>query len=268
MLAQKIVDPGVAHYNALKVVERRRVAAIIANDRQGPVRIDEKAKAKRPGEGHEEWQRRLAKMGITERPIGEARLTPEAEQHGDYVDATVEHIDDQTGVRTRAVTKRNRSASPLAMLRDHGELTEDQYRAAVEIAAVPELLARAVAIRSGGIEARVDCSKADADDLWKERLNAARLERAYTMWRDRLPTPRQLFIDLVKAETPLARLARSVPGMGWPRAKRLLRHALDRWDTVKDAAWRNIDEDELAAAHELRWRGPSREENWPSQKGS
>jgi hypothetical protein len=153
------------------------------------------------------------------------------------------HVETQTLART----KRNRQVSPYLSLYERGTIDKDQYGAALEIAAAAEMITRAVSIRGANLGARVDQS-GSAHDALVERLATVRLEIAYTIWRNRLPMPRALYLDMIIGHGSLAAKARQ-HRLGWPRAKRLLIRSLDRWIEVRESVARRVDEEDLEAAH-------------------
>lgn len=207
------------------------------------IEIDERERTKQRGETDLDWRQRIAKLEQDRRASGAPIVTPEAEQHGDYRDEFVMHVETQTLART----KRNRVASPFLALYERGTIDKDQYGAALEIAAAAEMITCSVSIRSARLAARVDNSGA-ADDALVEKLATVRLEVAYTLWRSRLPMPRAMFVDMIVHPGSLKAIARR-HGMGWPRAKRLLIRALDRWNDIRERVARNIDQEDLDAAH-------------------
>lgn len=205
--------------------------------------IDERERAKRRDETDLDWRQRIARFDQERRAVGQPLVTLEAERHGDYRDEFVMHVETQTLARTR----RNRVASPFLALYERGTIDKDQYGAALEIAAAAEMITRSVSIRGARLAARVDNSGA-AHDALVEKLATVRLEVAYTLWRSRLPMPRAMFVDMIVHPGSLKAIARR-HGMGWPRAKRLLIRALDRWPDIRERVAHNIDQEDLDAAH-------------------
>ncbi len=200
-------------------------------------------RAKRRDETHAQWQARLDAMLPIERETGEPILTPEALAQGDFEAAFVpDHI---TGQVTK--TMRRKSSSSMARMHDKGEITGDQWAASQEIALVAEMIERSVSVRGASLEARVDGSGSGRDVL-VERLHMVRMERAYTQWRQYLPMPKRMVIDMVLGDRELFVTAR-VHGMGWPRARRLLLGALDRWIDIRERVWRDVDERDVLARY-------------------
>lgn len=233
--------------------ERERVARVIRRDQvdralEDARRIAERELQKRRDETDLEWKSRMALLEqVNARALGPI-VPPEAEQHAAYADVTVELIDGNSGLRTRAVTKRRQHFSALEKMRnDHG-ITDEQWVSAMELAEVGELFRKAVSPGCTSLEARVDNSSRSGGDLLEERMNAVRLQRAYTLWRQRLPMPRQLVLDMIHTDHRLFAIARRY-GKSWPVARKLLCAALDRWPDIKDRVWREIGESEAKAVY-------------------
>lgn len=199
--------------------------------------------AKWPGETHREWQDRLDIADLVRRRPGEPLIPPEAEAQGDYADSVITHVETDT----RALTKRNRQQSALALMHERGAITPAQYEAAGQIARIAESIERAVALRGARLEARVDCA-GSARDMLTERLSHVRLEMTYNRWRDRLPMPRRMVIDMVIGDRDLVGTAR-VHNVPWREARRRLIAALDLWLDLRDAVWREIDADDTGRAY-------------------
>jgi len=168
--------------------------------------------------------------------------TDEQRRHAEYDRGEIVHAESFT----RATVHRVRQASSLARMLDDGRLTMEQYGAALDIARVAEMIERSVAVRCASLEARVD-NQGSSRDVLIENLTAARLEVAYTAWRQRLPMPKRMVIDMVLADRSLKATAR-VYRMGWPRAMSRLRDALDTWIDERERAWRQIDAPDLERA--------------------
>lgn len=199
-------------------------------------------RAKRRDETHAQWQARIDAMAPFERETGEPVLTPEALAQGDWEPA---FIPDQGGHLTK--TMRRKSVSSMARLHDNGQITGDQWAASQEIALVAEMIERSVSVRGASLEARVDSSGSGRDVL-VERLHLVRMEQAYTQWRQHLPMPRRMVIDMVLGDRELFATAR-VHGVGWPRARRLLLGALNSWIDIRAKVWRDVDERDVLARY-------------------
>lgn len=198
---------------------------------------------KLPGETQREWQGRLDIADLVRCRPGEPLIPMEAEAHGDYFDSVVTHIETATCART----KRNRQQSALALMHERGSISPAQYEAAGQIARIAENIERAVSLRGSRMEPRVDCG-GSARDMLVERLSHVRLEMTYSRWRDRLPMPRRMVIDMVISDRDLVGTAR-VHNVPWRQARCRLIAALDLWLELRDMVWREIDGDDAARAY-------------------
>ena len=136
-----------------------------------------------------------------------------------------------------------RRQSPLARMYDRGEISDDQFQAYREIERISEVIKRGVDVRSASIEARVDNGRGDRDVL-VESLALIRLERAFTVWRDKLPMPRQMILDVIETNRALAATAR-VYRKDEKTIRKWVKRALDSWADDKAAAWKNIDAEDV-----------------------
>lgn len=137
--------------------------------------------------------------------------------------------------------------NPVARMFEDGQLTEEQFDAANQIAAVVEAIERSVSVRGASLEARVDCSGA-ARDLLIESLALIRLDVIYSAWRNRLPTPKRLVIDMLTANRSLVATAR-VHRVNWRKARKWMLSALDRWIEIREQHWHAIGEDDVQAIY-------------------
>lgn len=198
--------------------------------------------AKRHDETDLQWRSRLARMNETKREKGEGIVPTETLNHGGLEKASVEGDDGR-----RWDTYRRHRVSALKGLNERGLLSDGQYYAALQIARVAERLERNAGVSCASMEARVDCSGSGGDKL-VESLSDVRLERAYSVWRLSLPLPRRMIIDMVTRDHRLKAIAARY-NMGWPRASRLLRNALEDWADIYAAAMRNIDQEDVDDMH-------------------
>lgn len=204
---------------------------------------DDAWRAKKRGETDLQWRTRIAQIDTEQRDREAPLVTPEAEQHGDYHDEFVMHVETQTLART----KRNRGMSSLVRMHAHGQLTDEQFVSCEIIIRVAEQIGRNASLRGASMEARVDCSRSGSDALL-ERIEVVRDEMAYTRWRSRLPMPRRMILDMLLVDRPLAATARRYH-VGWPKARRQFLIALDEFSRIREAMRRQVDEDDLSAAH-------------------
>lgn len=199
-------------------------------------------RTKRRNETHAQYLARIDAMAPFEKETGDPILPPEAELQGEFEDA---FVPDEGGKLTK--TKRRKSSSSLARMAESGQITLDQLAAAFEIAAVAERIQRSASLRCASLEARVDGSGSGRDVL-VERLHLVRMEQAYTTWRERLPVPRRMIVDMVLSDQSLFVTAR-VHRMGWPKARQRLFRALDAWIEIRQRVWRDVDERDVLARY-------------------
>lgn len=223
------------------LIERDRLAGIEEKARRDIVLLGDEFREKRRNETWEEYKRRVSEADFSRRMRIGALVPPEAEMHGEYADVMVNHVE----TSTTATTRRNTARSPIESMLARGGLTPEQFRAAEEIVAVIELIRSDVGCRGAMLQMRVDQSRALIDAAL-ESLARVRAEVAYSLWRQRLPMPRQMVIDMLTLPQPMFRTARSY-GVGWPKARKLLTAALDRWDEALDQSMRRIDQAEVDA---------------------
>lgn len=241
MIMEPVMHPSVRAAKDWIEAEDARVAALLRRDRVAHRTSD--AKVKRPGENTQSYRARMAAMELTERPIGESLLTPEAERHAEYADAA---IVDALGATT--ITKRNTTASSVQRMFDRGQLSQEQFDAAEEIAGIVEMIGRGVAIKGGGFEPRVDGSRT-SKFLLIERLGRVRIEITYSKWRGQLSMPQRMFLDMVTTSRELVATAR-VYNVPWKRARKQLLASLDRWVDFRERICGEIDGEDLDYAQD------------------
>ena len=205
---------------------------------------------KRKDETDLQWRMRVSQDEIGRRDREGPILTPEAELTGGYGDEFVMHIETQT----LAYTKRHRGLSSLVRMHRNGQIDDDQFVASQTIARIAEQIARGVSVRGASLEARVDNSRG-ASDVLIETLQAVRDEVAYGRWRNRLPMPRRMVLDMLTLNSSLAAIARK-HRMDWPKGRERLIRSLDLFIEIREKVRDEIGEDELSTAHEkLRLTG-------------
>lgn len=197
--------------------------------------------ARRSGETHFQWRARIAAQIEAERIKGEQLVTPETLAQGGLEKGFV------TDGPHRVETYHRRRPSALKAMNDRGRISDEQYYSALQIARIAERIEAQATFRGGSTEVRVDCM-GSAKDILVESLYDVRAERAYTEWRQRLPMPRRMIVDMVTHDHRLKAIAARY-STGWPRASRLLRQALDSWPDIFAAAMREIDQQDVDNAH-------------------
>lgn len=134
----------------------------------------------------------------------------------------------------------------LVKMEERGEITSDQHAWAVEISMVAEGIEADVGVRAGSYEMRVD-NQSSSRDRVQEGIVRVRRHIAYTRWREQLPSPKRLVLDMIVGDPMSYNAAARLHHVGWRKARRLLVDALDRWPECMDHARRTIDAAELAA---------------------
>ena len=137
--------------------------------------------------------------------------------------------------------------SPIHRMHALGKITNDQLLAAQEIAGVVEMIERGVSVKSASLEARVDCSNSARDGLI-ESLGRIRLEVTYRAWRQAIPMPRRMIIDILTSTASYVRIA-AKHGLAWRTARRRLVTALDMWLDYRELVRDTIDERDVAARY-------------------
>ena len=170
--------------------------------------------------------------------------TPEQLRAGGFDRDFVTHAETATKAMAH---KRRQSRSALEYMRSRGSLTDEQYYSAQQIAEIAEKIERSVASRCASMEARVDCSGSSRNALF-ESLRHVRAEAAYSEWRASLPLPRRMVIDMVTKDAGLSAIA-AEHNMGWPRAQRVLKDALDAWPAIYRKYCREIGQEDVTRRH-------------------
>lgn len=133
----------------------------------------------------------------------------------------------------------------LARLYMSGAIDAHQLAAAAEIARVHAQIVREVVPATVSLETRVDQS-CSGHGAFYEALGRVRAEVAYSRWRAALQKP-GVVLAMIVEDVGVSVAARRF-GMRNGSAKAALINALDRWPGEMEAARRDIDAAELAAA--------------------
>lgn len=150
----------------------------------------------------------------------------------------------------------------LIQLHRNGTIDKDQLEWAAQIANVYRSLEADVAIKVASLEARVDQSRSGCAAA--ESVLRVRLHLAYGYWRDMLPAPKALVLDMVVGDAIGYSVAATRYRVHKRKAKRLLLEALDRWPLCVAHAFSVAGRDTVAALNAGRqcdpiWlAGPSR----------
>ena len=210
--------------------EQARVKALIERDKADQMR---------------EIERAAAEIKVREGLIVTAHETvidptPEWFQHGDSEAFTPELPD---GTVRELKTVRRKSQSPWLRMVEAGQIAPEIFAAAQSIAYVHERITRAGGLKSGSLQARVDQCKSSGE-LILERLTDVHDEMAYSAWRNGLPMPRAMFLDMVLSDQPLSTTAKNYR-MGWRRARKLLILQLEKYLEIREKIGRAIKPEDL-----------------------
>lgn len=140
-----------------------------------------------------------------------------------------------------AIVPERRRQSALSRMVKLGKITADELAAAQQIAQVVEMIERGVSVRSASLEARVDNSGSSRDAL-VESLGRIRAEVAYRAWREAIPMPRRMIIDLIVTDVSYVRLAKSY-NLHWQTARKRLITALRMWPSFQIQARQSVTKD-------------------------
>lgn len=115
----------------------------------------------------------------------------------------------------------------LAQLYKNGTIDNEQLEWAAEIANVHRSIESDVAVRVASLEARVDNSGRGGHV--EEGIRRVRMHLAYTYWREQLPAPKRLVLDMIVGDAIGFTVAAKRYRVHNRKAKRLLIEAINRW---------------------------------------
>ena len=200
--------------------------------------------------------RRLAALPQrAERPDAADRLAAalarreEAEERHQSMVARWRHKNEgtpETHEKANALPERRRQ-SPLHRMERLGKISADERAAAEQIAGVIERIGRSGAIRSVSLETRVDHANSARDQL-VESIGRVRVEVAYRAWRQAIPEPKAMVLDMIMTNQSFVRLARN-HGMQWRTARKRLITALRMWPVMTAAARRDVEREDVEAVY-------------------
>jgi hypothetical protein len=131
----------------------------------------------------------------------------------------------------------------LAQLHANGTIDNEQLEWAAEIANVHRSIESDVTIGNASLEARVDCS--GRGGTVQESIRRVRLHVAYGYWREQLPMPKRLVLDMIVGDAVGYTVAAARYRVHNRKAKRLLLEAIDRWPACVTRAYRSVSEEHL-----------------------
>jgi hypothetical protein len=131
----------------------------------------------------------------------------------------------------------------LAQLHTNGTINDDQLAWAGQIAYAAESIERDVDVRTASLEARIDQSRGGSEV--EQRIGVVRMHMAYTRWREMLPAPKRLVLDMLVGDPIGYTVAARRHRVHWKRARRELIRAIDRWPECTDWAYRSVTDEDL-----------------------
>ncbi|MFC3579112.1 hypothetical protein [Sphingomonas hylomeconis] len=128
----------------------------------------------------------------------------------------------------------------LAQLHANGTIDTEQLEWAAQIANVHRSIEADVAVKVASFEARVDQSVRGG--AVGERIHRVRMHHAYGIWRDMLPAPKALVLDMIVGDAIGYSVAAVRHRVHKRKSKRLLLEAIQRWPMCVAAAFSVIDQ--------------------------
>ena len=128
----------------------------------------------------------------------------------------------------------------LVQLHRNGTIDKDQLEWAAQIANVYRSLESDVGVKVASLEARVDQSRRTGG-MAAESIYRVRMHLAYGYWRDMLPMPKQMVLDMIVGDTIGYSVAAHRYRVHKRKAKRFLLDALNRWPMCVAHAFSMVD---------------------------
>lgn len=134
----------------------------------------------------------------------------------------------------------------LDQLERNGTIDKEQREWAAEIGNVHRSIEADVGVKVASLEARVDQSRRSTGVI--EGVRRVRMHLAYGLWRDSLPMPKALVLDMIVGDTVGYTVAARRYRVHQRKAKRLLIAALNDWPRCVDHAYRTWSDEDIEAA--------------------
>jgi hypothetical protein len=134
----------------------------------------------------------------------------------------------------------NTHEGAIAQLHANGTIDAEQLEWVAQIANVHRSIEADVAVAVASLEARVDQS-VRAGGVG-ERIHRVRMHHAYGIWRQLLPAPKALVLDMIVGDAIGYTVAARRHRVHKRKAKRLLLEAIRRWPMCVAAAFSAIDQ--------------------------
>lgn len=138
----------------------------------------------------------------------------------------------------------------LVQLHRNGTINNEQLEWAAEIANVHRSIESDVAVKVASLEARVDQS--GRGGVVAESIKRVRLHLAYSYWREQIPHPKALVLDMIVGEAVGYSVAAVRHHVGHRRARSCLLAAINLWPACVSHAFMMIDRAMVYAANDAR----------------
>lgn len=207
-----------ARIEAARKREQQRVEHLVfGQSRPAPAKVQPKRAGKRGKRRHAEPMR-------LEPGIEEAMQVRERWSHK------------QGNPETHEAVSRTHDGALVQLFRN-GTIDAEQLEWAAEIANVHRSITSGADVAIASLEARVDQSRRP-DSLVLEGLRRIRLHVAYGIWRDQIPAPKGLVLDMIVGDAIGYSVAARRHRVHNRKAKRLLLAAINNWSACVEQAYR------------------------------
>ena len=131
----------------------------------------------------------------------------------------------------------------LIQLERNGTIDKEQLEWAAEIANVYRSIEADVGVKVASLEARVDQSRRGGEVI--ESVRRVRMHLAYGYWREALPAPKQMVLDMIVGDPIGYTVAARRYSVGNLKAKARLIDALNQWPACVDRAYRRWHDEQI-----------------------
>ncbi len=241
-------ESKMARLTAAKKREQERVAHLVLGEKRPDPEL-----VRPEGMSRQQWKierKRLRDMGSRlSDPEIEARL--QIKERWSHKNFGTPETWERDGLHTDA----------LIQLQKNGTLDNEQVEWAAQISNVHRSIESDTTVKIASFEARVDQSV--RPPAIAERIHRVRMHRAYTFWRDMLPAPKSLVLDMIVGDTIGYTVAARRHRVHNRKALRLLVDAINRWPLSVAQAFSVIDQDMVNAMNRaerpyaLDWPAPA-----------
>lgn len=136
----------------------------------------------------------------------------------------------------------------LAQLHANGTIDSEQLEWTAQISNVHRSIEADVAVKVASFEARVDQSSRSG--AVGERIHRVRMHHAYGIWREMIPAPKALVLDMIVGDAIGYTVAATRHRVHKRKSKRLLLEAIQRWPMCVAAAFSVVDQSAVDAMND------------------